>query len=134
LCPSVAEHLPKLIKAATEEPYRIRDAWMRFETTQVYIRVGPRVFIHPEKKMLNCIQIANFLGMREQDQRKGTFTRLIALIRTITDLPFFLENVRHDLAAALVERYGWSVNRRESFGSFFGGGDGPIQIDLVKYE
>lgn len=92
------------------------NAWTMFEHAEVYIRIGPRRLNDGSAPV--CVQIAN-MQTPPKYERTGIFTRMVLRIRTITTMPIYLENVKLDLADALVERHGWVHVRRADVLEFF---------------
>ena len=82
--------------------------WSMFEEMQVYFRVGPKMI---DKKLVTCVQLAN-LSLHRDWQHKGCFTRLVACISQVTDLPIYLEQVVNtEFLDALMARHGWKPAR-----------------------
>lgn len=65
------------------------NTWTVFEEMHVYMRVGPARI---EGERVQCVQLGN-LSLHPRDQRKGTFTRLVEVISSCTDLPIYVEQV-----------------------------------------
>lgn len=78
--------------------------WLDYGPMRVYTRIGYRL-IGGEPTL--CVQIAN-IETPEAYQRRGLFSRMVALIRENTNLPIMLENCRMDFADHLLTK-GWQV-------------------------
>lgn len=63
--------------------------WSMHEEMLVYFRVGKKLI---DDQLTQCVQIAN-LGTEARFQGKGIFTRLLAEIEEITDLPIYIEHI-----------------------------------------
>jgi hypothetical protein len=100
--------------------------WMKFEKAEVYIRVSKRCVGQNETSgllaYLYCVQLANIITP-EKYEKTGIFTRMVAKIQSMTDLPLYLENTRNDFAEALIARHGWEIVRKDALG----------QYDLIMY-
>ena len=78
-----------------------RNLWTRFGELSVYLRVGEKSI---NRKQVRCLQIAN-VSTPPQHQRRGTFTKMLELIKNTTDLPIYAENVNnHEFRDALIRR------------------------------
>lgn len=101
--------------------------WMKFEKAEVYIRVGRRSFGRNEINGLSiypyCVQLANIITPPKYE-KTGIFTRMVAKIQSMTDLPLYLENTRNDFAEALIARHGWEIIKKDTLG----------QYDLIMYK
>lgn len=119
--PSLVDELPSMIAKGRAH------AWLQFEDAQVYCRVSDRIawdvrsrMQHRDQRML-CVQVATVICAKP---RTGTFTRMIAAIEGLTDLPIMLENVmEREWANALVARHGWLL-----------GQDRGVQLDLWRFK
>ena len=108
--PLLKDHL-----AARLQSNRPTNAWYKFESQHVYIRIqwlrlewgqNTDVTYPPLER---CVTLAN-ISTPETEQRKGGFYRLLDLIREHTDMPIVIENVRDDWFFRL--RYnGWHLTR-----------------------
>ena len=63
--------------------------WLRFEKMEVYVRVGRKIV---GGQFTDCVQLAN-MNTPSQHQHKGTFDRLIKEIRTVTEMPIYVEQI-----------------------------------------
>jgi hypothetical protein len=104
--PNLDKTLPNMIKTDRG------NLWMKFGHAEVYIRIGPRWI---NNQVNQCVQIANILTP-SNFEKTGNFTRMIMKIRTITDLPLYLENCRVDFSNSLVANYGWTLIKEYEIG------------------
>lgn len=66
--------------------------WLRFEEMAVYVRVGPKWI---DGALVQCVQLAS-LSSPPRYQGRGTFTRLVELITSTTELTIYVEQVLNE--------------------------------------
>ena len=81
--------------------------WTKFEHLSVYLRVSERMLAHSR---VRCVQIAN-VSTSEPYQRKGSFTRMVEVIKSITSLPIYVENVHNYEFRDTLLRHGYVAAR-----------------------
>ena len=99
---SLQQLLPTLIRRGRG------NAWFRYETMDVYLRVGPKMV---NGVPLLCLQLAN---LQTQNKRQGIFTRLVKDLTTY-GLPLYLERVLSYSWREALERHGWEVVREYGY-------------------
>jgi len=117
-----------LLDAAANPTNHILNRWLSFERLSVYIRISRRVLVPVQTldefhaKMIRTIDIAN-VSTDEQYQHQGMFTRLVAKLQTMTDMPLYLENTQIEFAQHLLDHHGWKFHKN----------NGGYNYDLIRY-
>lgn len=96
-----------LLLEAESHPFGQARRYLRYEKLSAYIRIGRRAL--PDRPPMSCVQLANLDIPRDDDQRDGTFTRMLAHIMSISDMPIYLENVLNTAFGDAMLRRGFTV-------------------------
>lgn len=102
--PDFAIEFQEFLAHAKQDTFGMSRKHFRFEKLYAYLRIGPRIIHHDPHEHSICLQIAN-LNIEAEHQYKGTFSRFLAEIERLCDLPIFIEGVlNRKFGDALIRR------------------------------